>query len=593
MRLDHAAVGNGRILALVSPQGSVDWLCLPRFDSPSVFARILDEQQGGSFGIVPDAAPATGTLSYLTNTNVACTVFEQGEHAWEIIDFAPRFPDGLGVRCPLELIRLIRPRAGRPLLRIEFDPRPEYAQVRPELREAGRGIEVGSGSRLSLVSNLPASYILGGRSFALDQPVFLALRYGSNENAPSVARVQHDLEMTVAGWRAWARTCALSVFRPELVLRSALCLKLHASEDTGAVIAAATTSIPEAMGTQRTWDYRYCWLRDAAFVTEALQRLSYLNEGERFMRFLRDVAERGPLQPVYGIDGERDLEEKMLPHLAGFRGNGYVRVGNAAYAQQQHDLMGEMILCLEALLTDPRLVHDDALTYLPLVRRLVEKAIRLAPVPDMGIWEFRTMLRPYTFSRAMCWVAMARGAQLARLLGEPALAADWEARAKVERAEILRRAWCQSRNCFTQALDGEAPDAANLLLPSIGLLDARDPRFLATLDTYEEHLVDRGLMLRYRNLDDLGTTTSAFSICTFWWAAALAQAGRLEKAIEVFDRMTAHANGVGLFSEDVDPATGDLLGNFPQAYTHVGLIHAATTIGSLLEARNGHLLAWN
>lgn len=591
MRLDHAAVGNGRVLALVSPAGSVDWLCLPRFDSASIFARLLDEERGGAFGVVADSGPLRGALSYVPNTNVARTVFTQDDSSWEILDYAPRIPEGLTVRCPLELVRLIRPLSGRPLLRVVFEPRPEYGLLTPELREVGRGVEVGA-TKLSLVSNLPAAYILGQRPFALDQPVYLALRYASHEPAPSVARVQHDLELTVAGWRAWARTCALPVFRPELVLRSALCLKLHAFEDTGAIIAAATTSIPEALGTARTWDYRYCWLRDAAFVIESLQRLSHLNEGERFMRYLRDVAESGPLQPVYGIDGERDLEEKMLPHLAGFRGNGHVRIGNAAYSQRQHDLMGEMMLCLDALLSDPRLVHDEPRSYLPLVCRLVDEAIRLAPQPDMGIWEFRTMLRPYTFSRAMCWVAMARGARLARRLGEPDLAEKWERHADAEREEVLRRAWNEERRCFTQALDGQYPDAANLLLPTIGLMPAGDPRFLATLDTYRDHLVQHGLMLRYHNLDDLGRTTSAFSICTFWWAAALAQAGRLGEAIDVFDRMAAHANDVGLFSEDVDPETGDLLGNFPQAYTHVGLVHAATTIGSLIEARDGHMLAW-
>jgi GH15 family glucan-1,4-alpha-glucosidase len=255
--------------------------------------------------------------------------------------------------------------------------------------------------------------------------------------------------------------------------------------------------------------------------------------------------------------------------------------------------MGEMILCLEALLSDPRLAHEDSSGYFPLIRRLVEKAIARAPEPDMGIWEFRSMLRPYTFSRAMCWVAMSRGARIARKSGHSDLAAKWESQAAAEREEILRRGYSAEHRCFTQALDGKFPDASNLLLPTIGLLDAKDPRFLTTLDTYAERLVRDGLMLRYRNDDDFGTPTSAFSICTFWWATALAQAGRLEEAITVFERIAGFANPVGLFSEDIDPATGDLLGNFPQAYTHVGLIQAATTIGSLLEAERGHLLAWS
>ncbi len=475
---------------------------------------------------------------------------------------------------------------------MDYDPRPDYGRARAVAREDEGGVSV-AGTALRLVTNLPASYVTERRPFILDRPYYFQVRWDSGSGPVSYARMLYEFELTVAGWHAWARTCALPAFEPEAVLRSALCLKLHASEDTGAIIAAATTSIPEAMGTERTWDYRYCWLRDAAFVVAALRRLSHLTEGERFIRYLRDVAEAGPLQPVYGIDGERELVEEPLPHMAGFRGNGHVRIGNAAYRQTQNDLMGEMCLCLDALLMDPRLTHDDGHTYFPLVRRLVEQAMAVAGEPDTGIWEFRTMLRPYTFSRAMCWVAVARGARLARRFNHPDLAALWERRAESEREEILRRGFNERLGFFTQALDGQYPDASNLLLPTIGILSARDPRFLSTLDAYQAQLVDGGLMLRYRNPDDLGDTTSAFTICSFWWAVALAQAGRLDEAVSVFHRLCGHANPVGLFSEDIVPATGDLLGIFPQAYTHVGLIHAATTIGSMLEARGGHLLAWS
>jgi GH15 family glucan-1,4-alpha-glucosidase len=404
--------------------------------------------------------------------------------------------------------------------------------------------------------------------------------------------VEDDLLRTVAGWRAWAKTCALPTFASTAVLRSALCLKLHVSEDTGAIIAATTTSIPEAMGTERTWDYRYCWLRDAAFVVEALRRLSHLAEGERFIAFLRRTVEAKGLQPVYGIDGEAELHEHMLPHLAGFGGNGHVRIGNAAYSQRQHDLMGEIVLCLETVLGDPRIFEDDPHSVFPLVRRLVEQAISAAGQPDTGIWEFRTQLRPYTFSRAMCWAALYRGSMIAHRLGHAEEAERWETLARTEREVILSRGYSESLGFFTQALDGEFPDAANLLLPTIGIIDARDPRFVSTVTAYEKRLVENGLMLRYRNLDDFGETTSAFTICSFWWAEALALIGRLEDAVALFERLLSHANPVGLFSEDIDPVSGAMLGNFPQAYTHVGLIHAAMTIGELLEARDGRVRAW-
>jgi GH15 family glucan-1,4-alpha-glucosidase len=269
-----------------------------------------------------------------------------------------------------------------------------------------------------------------------------------------------------------------------------------------------------------------------------------------------------------------------------------VRIGNAAYFQRQHDIWGEIILCLETVLTDPRIVHEEPDGYYPLIRRLVEDAIEAAPKPDTSIWEFRSILRNYTFSRAMCWVAIHRGANLARRFGDSRTAARWERIAERERAIVLDHGYNAEAGHFTQTLDGVHADASNLLLPTIGLLDGKDPRFVSTVNAYEQTLVDNGLMLRYRNKDDFGQTTSAFTICSFWWAEALALMGRLDDAVRVFDRVAAFANPVGLFSEDIEPSSGELLGNFPQAYTHVGLIHAAMTIGEMLDARDGRVRAW-
>lgn len=591
--LDYSAIGNGRVLALVSPTSAIEWLCLPRFDSPSVFARILDAKNGGTFRFLRGDREVIGKQSYVQNTNVVTTRFEAGDTAWEVVDFAPRIPEGLTVRVPIEVVRVVRPLAGEPRLRVDFDPRPDYARATPILQETTLGIEVlGGAAPLQLASSVPVPYILGHREFALTRPAYFVLTHGRREDPPNTASVLHDLDRTIAGWRAWAKTCALPTFAPAAVLRSALCLKLHAYHDTGAIIAAATTSIPEAMGTPRTWDYRYCWLRDGAFVVEALRRLGHLTEGEMLIRYLRDVVESGPLQPMYGIGGEREIEEELLPHLAGFGGNGHVRIGNAAVHQRQHDLMGEVLLCLDTFLTDPRIVIDDAHTYFPIIERMVEEAIDAAPNADTGIWEYRTMLRPYTFSRAMCWVAMHRGSVLARGFGHLDKAERWEAIAAKERSVIFDRAFDPKLGFFTQSLGSQYPDAANLLLPSLGIIDARDPRFVATVEAAERLLVVNGLMLRYRNDDDFGATTSAFTICSFWWAEALALMGRLDDAVMVFQRLLSFANPAGLFSEDVDPATGALLGNFPQAYTHVGLIHAAMTIGELLEARDGRVRVW-
>jgi GH15 family glucan-1,4-alpha-glucosidase len=278
---------------------------------------------------------------------VLSTVFEADGCSWEVIDFAPRVPEGLDVRVPIEIVRVVRPLSGHARLRVAFDPRPDYGRARVELRETTDGIVVlGGAAPLHLATNLPCPYVLARREFVLSKPFYFVLSYGRRAEPATMAGVLHDLDLTIAGWRAWAKTCALPNFAAPEVLRSALCLKLHLYYDTGAIIAAATTSIPEAMGTPRTWDYRHCWLRDASFVVEALRRLGHLNEGEQFLNFLRDVAEGGALQPVYGIDGERDLHEESITSLAGFGGNGWVRIGNAASEQRQNDLMGELVLCL-------------------------------------------------------------------------------------------------------------------------------------------------------------------------------------------------------------------------------------------------------
>jgi GH15 family glucan-1,4-alpha-glucosidase len=590
--LDHGAIGNGRVLALIAPNTRIEWLCLPRFDSPSVFGSLLDPERGGSFGLEPADQGARMDMAYVPNTNVLHTRVSASDGVFDVYDYAPRVPAGAGVDAPVEIHRLLVPREGDAHVRVRFDPRPDYARAVPEIVEVAHGLDIlAAGLRLHLRSNVPAPYLRNGLSIRVDEPRFFVLSCDTPSPLDSVPAVRHVLDLTIAGWRAWAKTCALPSFAARDVLRSALCLKLHAFEETGAIIAAATTSIPEAAGTARTWDYRYCWLRDAAFVVEALRRLSHLAEGEAFVRFLRDVAEQGPLQPVYGIGGERHLPEQHLDHLAGFAGGRPVRVGNAAYLQKQHDLMGEMVLCLETLFTDVRIVveGDDVFG---LVERLVQDAIAAAPSDDTGLWEFRTRLGPHTFSKVLCWVAAHRGARLARLRGRAEQALSWDRWAEQHQTAILDAAYNHELGFFTQALRGKHPDASLLLLPTFGILDACDPRFVSTVRAYERLLVEDGLMLRYRNTDDLGETTSAFSVCSFWWVEALAMNGEIEKAVALFNRLLTYANPLGLFSEDIDPKTGRLLGNFPQAYTHVGLIHAAVTIGELLDARDGRFRAW-
>jgi len=591
--LHHGAIGNGRVIALVGPDTSIDWLCLPRFDSPSVFARLLDQERGGSWSFKPANDGWQASSGYVRNTNVLRTEIDTGEGRCEIFDFAPRVMEGLKVDAPIEICRLLRPMSGTPRLRVHFDPKPDYARSNFEIIASGQGVQVvGGPTRLYLSTNVAAPYLQDGTAIRIDRPTYFSLSAGKPPDINSAPAAETALEQTIRGWRVWAKTTHLPSFAADAVLRSALCLKLHAFTDTGAIIAAATTSIPEALNSGRTWDYRFCWLRDAAFVVEALRRLSHLAEGEAFVRFLRNMADNGPLQPIYGITGQRDLQEEIVTTLRGYDGAGPVRIGNAAYVQRQHDVDGEMVLCLETILTDPRVVWEDP-SLAPLLERLVEEAIASFDVVDTGLWEYRTQPRHYTFSKAMCWVAAHRGSELASFLGMPEHAKRWCAWADEQRPIILERAFNVERGYFTQAFGGEFPDASNLLLPALGLIDPLDPRFRSTVRAYEKELAPNGLMLRYKHLDDFGHTTSAFSICSFWWVEALAMMGEVDEAVALFRRLEKYANPLGLFSEDIDPESGALLGNFPQAYTHVGLIHAAITIGEILDARHGSFRAWS
>ncbi len=594
VRLDHGVIGNGCMLALIAPDTGVDWLCMPRFDSPSVFARLLDREKGGTWRFLVDGKPVRGNTKYVRNTNVLLTRFETPDWAFDLFDYMPRIPSGLRVHTPLRVMRVLKPRRGAPRITMEFDPRPDYGRKEARLVPFRNGVAVHGGEApLSLFSNVPAPYIIQGQSFALDRMRYFGLEYGPAGEPPHMDEIRRDLDLTIAGWRQWAQNLALPGFADRQVIRSALCLKLHAYEETGAIIAASTTSIPEALGEPRTWDYRYCWLRDAAFTVEALRRVGHFQEGRNFMHFVRDVVEGGALQPLYGIGGERDLEEYELPHLEGFRGTKPVRIGNKAAEQVQNDLMGEVVLCLRTLLLDDRVEFHRPESWYPIIERMVLEARIAQDDPDLGIWEYRAGPRVHTFSQAMCWAAMHHGAALARNFGRAAESAQWRQEAETLRQRILEQAWQPSLGMFTETYGGTDADASILLLPILGLLPATDPRFQSTLEKYRKILVrDRGVM-RYVHQDDFGDPKSAFTICSFWWIEALALAGHLDEAIDRFHTVAGHANELGLLSEDVSLETGELLGNFPQAYTHVGLINAACTIGTLLRVREGRFHAWS
>jgi GH15 family glucan-1,4-alpha-glucosidase len=592
-QLDYGLIGNCQISALVDKAGKVVWCCMPRFDSSSVFTSLLGNESAGFWSVEP-ANPVGNTQkwetrqNYMRNTNVLVTQFiGSGGDQFELIDFMPRFETDYSFYRPAHLVRVLRPLRGNPRVVIRCRPRMEYGKETPKAVPIPSGILFGGReSNLWLKSNAPIAHILQETSFELKESRHFVLSYGTPFKEPLKFAVEEQLDRTIAYWRSWAKHCSIPFEFQSEVIRSALALKLHIYEDTGAIIAATTTSIPEGPEPGRTWDYRYCWLRDAYFVVSALNRLGQFDEMEAFIQYLQNICASEPsrlLQPVYGIAGEKELIEAELSWLEGFNGLGPVRVGNAAYKMDQHDVYGEMVMAITPTFFDRRLDRTDQSLALKNVQQLVEQAIQCFELPDAGIWEFRGTKQHSVFSKLMNWAAVDRGVRIAGHIGRHDLVTEWAPIRERMRNDIERSGWNDLVGYYTQSYGGDSPDAANLLLPAINFISYRDERFQKTIDAYDRILRAGRGVYRYRTPDDFGVPKTTFTICAFWMADALWGAGRKAEARELFSSVIHQANHVGLLSEDMDPETGELWGNFPQTYSHVGLINTAMRISQAWE----------
>ena len=582
MRLeDLGIIGNCQFSALVSRHGRVVWCCLPRFDSEPVFGGLLDEAEGGQFVIAP-ANGAPGTQRYLPNTNVLETTFRAEDGAFRVLDFAPRFLLNNRSFRPTQLYRIVERLEGTPRLRVVCQPRLGWSRARPAEMAGSHHISYdGFSSPLRLTTDVPLSYI-GGHPFTLTERRHLVLTWGSPVEEPLAPLCERFLGETLRYWQGWVKHCDIPPLFQDEVIRSALVLKLHCFEDTGAIVAATTTSIPEAPGSGRTWDYRYCWLRDSFYILGALRLLGHFEEREQFTRYLINVCADNPsldLQPLYRIDATADLEETVLGGWSGFEGEGPVRIGNAAAKHRQNDVFGEMVLALTPVFLDNRFRVEQNPETLDLIQRLTRKAIAVAGTPDAGIWEVRSDWRPQTFSSLMCWAAADRMALIAERHAI-ADAAAYRAAAMRIRDEIIAKAWNPALGSLAATYGGDDLDAALLQIAPLRFLPADDPRVSNTIDAVVRSLARDGWLFRYHTNDGLGTPTVAFTLCTFWLVEALAMIGRLDEAKEVFARVRLAMSPLGLLSEDFATngaagGTGRQWGNFPQAYSHVGLIHAA------------------
>jgi GH15 family glucan-1,4-alpha-glucosidase len=583
--LDLGLIGNCGFAALVDRRARIVWACLPRFDGDPVFCSLLDggrPQDGDETGVfaVDVEDLASSEQAYLHNSAVLRTVLTDARGgSLEVIDFAPRFRRFERAFRPTSVVRLLRPLTGRPRIRVRLRPRFGYGTMAPQVTRGSNHVRyVGPTQALRLTTDLPVSFVMDETWFLLEGPATLV--FGADE--PLAAALQETalgfLDATNAYWRDYARYLALPFEWQEAVIRAAITLKLCTFEETGAVVAAVTTSIPEHADSGRTWDYRFCWLRDAYFVIHALNRLGATKTMEDYLRYIGNVVASvndGPLQPVYGISLDWRLTEWHAEGLTGYRGMGPVRVGNQAYAQVQNDSYGAVVMAATQMFFDLRLSRTGGLDLFRRLEGLGDRAVELFGEPDAGLWEFRTMARRHTFSAVMCWAACDRLARIARRLGLADREAHWRGAADRLKAEIVARAYDPAENAFKDAFDDGHADASLLLLHELGFVSGDDPRFAGTVAYIEKHLRRGRHLLRYAAPDDFGEPKTAFNICTFWFIDALAATGRRAEARELFEEMLACRNHLGLLSEDIDPVTGELWGNYPQTYSMVGLINSA------------------
>lgn len=578
-QLDFALIGNCQISALLDKTANFVWCCMPRFDSPSIFSQLLGNTESGHWACLPLGEFST-TQRYIDNTNVVRTRFElRNGDKFEIIDFCPRFFFKDYFFRPPQIIRIMRPIAGSPRVTMSLKPKFNYGLLSPRVAPTGAGLQYESqGEALFLTTSIPLDYVTGEVPFDLNTTQYAVLSYGRNFELPLKFGCEEYLDRTVTYWKLWVKHCSIPFEFQSEVIRSALALKLHIFEDTGAIIAATTTSIPEGPTGGRCWDYRYCWLRDAYFVINVLNKLGHFDEMEHFIEYLHNLAmteSSSHLQPVYGIGGEKVLEERELSWLKGFRGIPPVRVGNAAYTHHQHDVYGEMVLAIAPIFFDQRLNRHDPVRTFQTVRRLVEQAIATFDLADAGLWEFRSDHKHYLFSKLLNWAAVDRGVKIAKKLGANEIVSDWLPHLDRMKDMIDRHGWNNESGIYTQAFNTSAADASNLLMYQLNYVTPRDERFRKMVNTYGNLLKRGDFVTRYVNQDDFGVPETAFTICSFWMVEALHGVGRVGEARDLFQLLCSRANHVGLLSEDIDAQSGDLWGNFPQTYSHVGLINSA------------------
>ena len=579
--LNFGIIGNCKSSALINEDSSIDWSCLPEFDSPSVFCKILDEKIGGSFKIDCDSSYLIDQ-KYMEKTCILITTFKNSENEFEVIDFMPRYQKENGVYySPPQIVRALKLIKGKPKFRVLYDPKLSFSMGKTNSYVKENFIvSVLNEDRyetLYLYTDLDKNQVLNSKEITLTENHFMTISYNEKIIIPGIESTFLELEKTKVYWTNWCYKTPFFKNYNDQVLRSAMTLKLLTYEKTGAVLAAATTSLPETIGEVRNWDYRFCWIRDASMVIKVIAKLGHVRIVKNFIEYIIDLipTKEQKLQIMYGIKGEKLLTEKTLDHLSGYKKSKPVRVGNAAFSQKQNDIYGILMDAIHYKIEKFTNENDKHEELWSIVKSIVWVVNNNWKLPDKGIWEFRNEDQHFTFSKLLCWVAIDRAIKISKIIQNGKSAKKWTPLRDEIKNDIMENGWNEKKGAFTQSYSSDHLDASILLMQPYGFIEAKNKKYISTVKAIGKELSHEGLLFRYKNTDDFGTPSSSFTVCTFWYIDSLYKIGEEKKSKELFDKLLSYSNHLGLFSEDIDFKSKRLLGNFPQAYSHLALIDTA------------------
>ncbi|MEQ9285605.1 MAG: glycoside hydrolase family 15 protein [Cyclobacteriaceae bacterium] len=582
---DFGVIGNCAFTAHIKKDTNVSWLCWPRFDSSFIFGGLVDDEKGGEFSALPADENFESNQYYLENTNVLCTEITCETGKYRVTDFAPRFYQYERYYKPLMLIRKIEPIEGYSSINVKCHPVGDYGNIVPETSLGSSHIRyLGLDSQVRLTTNISLNYVMNDKTFVLNETKYLVLSYGPPLEDALTDTAERFLNKTINYWRKWVKTASIVNFYQRAAIRSALILKIHQYEDTGAIIAATTTSLPESPGAGRNWDYRYCWMRDTYYTLNAFNNIGHFEELEQYFHYIMNIisVEEDRFQPLYGISGQKKLTE-IETGLEGYKGNKPVRVGNQAYTHIQNDVYGQVLISLLPLYSDMRIIFTELYDSTEIIFKALRMIEKTMEEPDAGLWEFRNLKQFHCYTYLFHWAGSKAAEKISTVLKNDEMK-ELATRLKEQAAEKIEACYSEEKKGYAQAVGVDRMDASCLQLINMNYLDVNSQRAKDHLKALEKELkASNGLFYRYKHQDDFGEPETTFLICGFWYVEALACVGRLDEAIEEFKKLEGFSNHLGLLSEDVNEHDGSQWGNFPQAYSHVGLLNTAHRIAKKLD----------